>query len=71
MVARYKAHIYEVSYKVAGRVASKSDAMCWGRIAAVLDWGLSSLDDEVEPEFHEVAKTAYNRRMLKLHGAPF
>lgn len=44
---------------------SKSEAMAWGRIAAVLNWGLGDLENEVEPRFHEDARRAYNSRRRK------
>jgi hypothetical protein len=41
---------------------TKSEAVTWGRIAAVLGWGIGDLENEVEPQFHEDARRAYEKR---------
>lgn len=68
---KYRERLADFPPSTTAKASTKSDAAAWGRVAAVLNWGLSDLAEEVEPELHEVARAAYNRKMLKLHGAPF
>lgn len=68
---RYRDRLEEASFCESGKCRTRSDAAAWGRIAAVQGWGLSCLSDEVEEQFHAVAKAAYTRRMKQLYGAPF
>jgi len=49
--------------------ASTSMAIAWGRLAARLGWELeSSLYDEVEPEYHVIARNAYQERRAWIAG---
>jgi hypothetical protein len=62
-VAKAKSAEYWASMAQAKKKANtKSEAVAWARIAAVLNWGLSDLENEVEPQFHEDARRAYEKR---------
>lgn len=62
-MARTKSVEYWASMtQVKKKANTRSEAVTWARIAAVLNWGLSDLENEVEPEFHEDARLAYEKR---------
>jgi hypothetical protein len=62
-VAKAKSAEYWASMAQAKKKANtKSEAVTWGRIAAVLGWGIGDLENEVEPQFHEDARRAYEKR---------
>jgi len=49
--------------------ASTSMAIAWGRLAARLGWELEpSLNDEVELEYHVIARNAYQERRAWIVG---
>lgn len=70
-MALKKDPLYWADPRQCQKCSTKGDAIAWGRIAAVLGWGLTRMSEEVEPEFRSVARAAYQSRLLKLHGAPF
>lgn len=48
------------------QLATRQEAIAWGRLGASFGTGIDNIDDAVEFEFHDVAIAAYNRRVQEL-----
>jgi hypothetical protein len=67
---KYRERLADTPLNESEKINCRGDAVAYGRVCAKLSLPLS-LERDVEEGFHEIAKEAYSRRMMQLHGAPF